>query len=368
MKQNIEKRLRILIIEPYFGGSHQAFLEGLLKHIKADCTLLTLPARSWKSRMQLSAPWFASQFAKRAVSERWFDTVLCSTFVDVAVLRALLQQLEGWNPKTRYCTYFHENQFVYPGQFVSTGDRQFQAINFTTAVVSDRLAFNSSFNRQTFFTSCGHYLKKTAGINLTEVLEKIHARSCVLHPGIDYSRIDTARAVKKSNGPVIIWNHRWEHDKNPEEFFAVLRFLKNKGIPFQMIVLGQSFKTHPECFAEAREYFDDRIIHFGYVHREEEYSALLRTGDIVVSTALHEFFGISVLEAVRAGCRPLLPRRLSYPELFPEEFLYGEGELEKRLRDTLCNFKPLSSELSIKYTEPYSWSSLGRQYQTWLAA
>ncbi len=53
---------------------------------------------------------------------------------------------------------------------------------------------------------------------------------------------------------------------------------------------------------------------------------------IVVSTAWHEFFGISVIEAVRAGCRALLPRRLSYPELFPKEFLYDEGDFTSRLR------------------------------------
>ena len=317
--------------------------------------------------MQLSAPWFVSQLSERAASERWFDTVLCSTFVDVAVLRALLQQLEGWNPKTRYCTYFHENQFVYPGQFAPGGDRQFQSINFTTALVSDSLAFNSSFNRDTFFDCCAHYLKKSPGINLTEVLAATYGRSCVLPPGIDYCRIDSARAAKKSDTPVVIWNHRWEHDKNPEVFFAALRNLKQRGVPFKMIVLGQSFTAHPECFLKARQYLDDRILHFGYVQSEKEYSALLRAGDIVVSTALHEFFGISVLEAVRAGCRPLLPRRLSYPELFPEEFLYEEGELENRLGDVLSNFSPLSPELSLTLTEPYSWSNLGQKYQTWLA-
>ena len=36
---------------------------------------------------------------------------------------------------------------------------------------------------------------------------------------------------------------------------------------------------------------------------------------MIVSTADHEFFGISVVEAISAGASPLLPERLSYPEI-----------------------------------------------------
>ncbi len=43
--------------------------------------------------------------------------------------------------------------------------------------------------------------------------------------------------------------------------------------------------------------------------------AALLDADVVVSTALHEFFGIGVVEAIAAGAFPLLPRRLAYPEV-----------------------------------------------------
>jgi len=60
----------------------------------------------------------------------------------------------------------------------------------------------------------------------------------------------------------------------------------------------------------------------------------------VVSTAVQENFGISVVEAVRFGCFPVLPRRLSYPELIPEPchdavFYRTEQQLVEKLTDQL---------------------------------
>ena len=40
--------------------------------------------------------------------------------------------------------------------------------------------------------------------------------------------------------------------------------------------------------------------------------------DFVVSTSLHDFQGLSILEAVSRGCLPLLPKRVVYPEYFSE--------------------------------------------------
>ena len=44
---------------------------------------------------------------------------------------------------------------------------------------------------------------------------------------------------------------------------------------------------------------------------------MLAAADIVLSTALHEFQGLAVLEAIAAGCLPAVPDRLVYPELIP---------------------------------------------------
>lgn len=356
----------VLVIEPYYGGSHQAFLNGIMRNISADYVLMSLPARSWKKRMQLAAPYFAIKVAQLPIDRRWFDVVLCSTFIDVALLRSLLQPLEGFNPNARFCTYFHENQFVYPGRYPDNNIRQFQYLNFTTALSSDYLAFNSRFNRETFLAGCGAYLQRNSEMAMDNIFANLSEKSIVLPPGMDYRVIDDCGRAAHQSEPVIVWNHRWEYDKGPDEFFSVLYALAEKNVAFRLIVLGQSFDDSPPCFTIAQEKLRERIVHFGYARSREQYARLLTRGDIVISTSLHEFFGMAVVEAVRAGCRPLLPKRLAYPELFPDEFFYNEGELERSLLPLLQNPIRLKRSLALKYTSSFSWSCLAPLYQKWL--
>jgi glycosyltransferase involved in cell wall biosynthesis len=362
---------RILVVEPYYGGSHKLFLNGLRRFVKADYTLLSLPARKWKMRMQLAAPWFVDRISALKETERCFDTVLFSSFIDVAVFKAMAPTIPGWNPDCRYLVYFHENQFAYPNILAAHTSHQFTAINFTTALAADSIAFNSHFNRSCFITHCLSYLRKATDMDLLHLSDDIEHKSRVLYPGLDFSQIDEARGVlqdRSKNGPVlIIWNHRWEHDKNPEEFFEVLGKLQEAEIDFRLCILGQRFQVEPPCFQNARQELKNKISHIGYVENRADYCRLLVQGDIVVSTALHEFFGISVVEAVRAGCLPVLPNRLAYPELFGPEFIYQEGELFDHLFERIKNRNTLSVNRSIELTESYSWRSLVDSYQRWLS-
>lgn len=358
---------KILLIEPYYGGSHQRFLDGLTDHIDAQFTLMSLPARKWKMRMQLAAPWFINELSKLPSAERSFDTVLFSSFIDVAVFKAMAASLEGWNQHCRYLTYYHENQFCYPGFLDTHTSHQFTSINFTTALVSDSIAFNSEYNRRCFLEHCGRYLDKAVDMQLGDSITDLHKKSLILYPGIDFTLLDRVdRRFSPNAAKTIVWNHRWEHDKNPEEFFSTLYRLQDRGIDFKLCMLGQSFKHRPECFDEARERLENTIVHWGYVDDIEQYFHKLTASDIVVSTALHEFFGIAVIEAVRAGCVPVLPNRLAYPEIFEDRYLYDPGCLYDHLLNTLQTADRLSAPVSRTMTERFSWERLGDDYWNWL--
>ncbi len=356
----------ILLLEPYHGGSHQAFLNGL--RAAADCrfTLLTLPARKWKMRMQLAAPWLAERIITLVSEGHRFDGILSSTFIDGAVLRSQLCRAGLHLP---LAIYFHENQFSYPGQVQDPGRNQFTAINFNTALVADRLAFNSHYNLETFLDGVRWYLSRAADMDVRHLASVVADKAVVLHPGVDFTLIDRARACcgARDRDPVIVWNHRWEHDKDPETFFQALFELDRQGRGFGLIVLGQQFRHQPPIFAAARERLGRHILHFGYVEERQRYAELLCRGDIVVSTARHEFFGISVLEAVRAGCRPLVPDRLSYRELFPARYRYRQESFASVLQRLLARPCRLPVDTTLELTERFSWPVLAPAYTTWLA-
>jgi glycosyltransferase involved in cell wall biosynthesis len=190
-----------------------------------------------------------------------------------------------------------------------------------------------------------------------------------LYPGIDFTKCDQIKSGKNRETPVIVWNHRWEHDKNPDQFFEALLKLEEKRHDFHLILLGQSFQSCPKCFKTAKQHFGKKVLHYGFAESYSQYISLLKQGDIVVSTALHEFYGIAILEAVRSGCFPVLPEKLSYPEIFDGRYLYKENGLIKILGGLLQKDDVrLSDEEAKRLTEKFSWSSLSNQYHDWLFA
>jgi glycosyltransferase involved in cell wall biosynthesis len=97
--------------------------------------------------------------------------------------------------------------------------------------------------------------------------------------------------------------------------------------------LGESFGDIPPCFLEAQKKLAGQIDHWGYAASKEEYFHVLRSSDIVVSTARHEFFGVSVIEAIASGCYPLCPNALVFPEYLGDAHLYNTfDQLVKKLR------------------------------------
>ena len=64
----------------------------------------------------------------------------------------------------------------------------------------------------------------------------------------------------------------------------------------------------------------------GYIAARADYLALLRRCQVVLSTAVHEFQGIAVLEAVAAGCLPLVSDALAYQDFIPDQWRYADQD------------------------------------------
>jgi glycosyltransferase involved in cell wall biosynthesis len=205
-----------------------------------------------------------------------------------------------------------------------------------------------------------------------ETIERIRSKSTINPPGIK----DIKPPAKREPGPIrILWAARWEHDKNPEDFFKALKILKNNGTDFRLSCIGQQFRDIPKIFNSAKDSFAQHIDNWGHIDNREEYIKTLQQADVIVSTANHEFFGITVLEAISAGCFPLLPNRLSYPELLGlvktqgiEECFYNGSveDLAEKLQDLCKKIKKKSlwpKNLNpLDLTEHLKWKHLAQQY------
>ncbi len=317
----------ILHISPYDGGSHAQWTRLLTRRIEADWTVLTLPGRFWKWRMRGIAPWLA--LAKSEELNREYDVILATSFLALAELRGLAPALA----RSPTYLYFHENQFAYPIRVPREWDTHYAVSQLTSALASDRCLFNSAWNRDSFLDGARQWLKKMPDAHPPGWIEAVAAKSEILPVPMELS--EDPVLPRQSGPPVILWNHRWEFDKVPEVFFDALKTLADEGVEYRVIVCGQRFRKAPPAFEEAAVWLGDRVIHWGFAESREAYESLLQRADIAVSTAIHEFFGVAMLEAAHFGARPLVPDRLAYPETFPPQYRYPEGGLVDALRD-LC--------------------------------
>ena len=267
--------------------------------------------------------------------------------------------------------YFHENQLTYPQP---AGDKSvfvLGMINIVTALAADMVVFNSTIHKEAFLKAVPEFLNRGRDFVPKGVADKIRKKASVLYPGIDLTPVTEKDLHKETDAPLIIWNHRWGFDKNHELFFAVLKDLQEEGLDFKLALMGENFGKIPEEFLEARDVFKDKILVFGYVPSRTQYVCWLKQGDIVISTSFQENFGMSVIEAMIMGCVPLLPDRLSYPEIlapkFHEQFLYkNKLDLIEKLRLIISDIKAyekIGNRLALEM-EFYLWENVVQSYDS----
>lgn len=342
------ERRQVAFVEPFWGGSHRAAAEGWARNSRHAVHLEHLPARFWKWRMRGSAFEFARRLQSRVTRGR-VGVLFASGMVDLAHLQAFLPK------RVPSILYFHETQAAYPTPadgVPAERDLQYAFTNLASAMAADRVAFNSQFHREAFFDAMDDLLRRMPDARPLWALEAVEQKSETLPLGVTLSDIPD-RGGRTEGPAVVLWNHRWEYDKAPEVFFRVLIRLADRGVPFRVAVAGEAFGRVPEIFPKARRRLGDRVLHWGYVRQREEYVRLLCGADVVVSTAVQENFGLSIVEAAYGGAHPLVPRALSYPEVIPAEShrtcLYeAEEELAERLAGLLTGRIPMLKPADLR--------------------
>jgi glycosyltransferase involved in cell wall biosynthesis len=350
-----------LFLEPFFGGSHREFARGLVAHSRHQIELVTLPARFWKWRMRGAALYFI----KKIPSLKSYDGLLTTGLMSLSDFKALSKDA---CPPT--LTYFHETQLTYPLAPGEHMDFQFGFTDMTTALAADRILFNSKTHQDAFFSHLPRFLKMMPEYRPLWLVEKIRTKAGVLYPGCRFPADELPGPDSpRESPPLIIWNHRWEFDKSPDQFFEALDAALANGAEFRLALLGENFQAVPKAFERARERYGKRIVQYGYIQSREEYIQWLQRGAIVISTARQENFGIAVVEAIRFGCVPLLPNRLAYPEIIPPQyhlavFYKDTSDLVQKLTRLISHYgeyQELRGRLSAHMAQ-FAWQNLIDRY------
>ncbi|MFD2166191.1 DUF3524 domain-containing protein [Thalassotalea euphylliae] len=363
--------MKILLLSAYDAASHQYWREGIVEHIpEHEWTVLTLPARffSWRVRGN-SLTW---AFEQKAILSQHYDLIVATSMADISGLKGLVPSLAH----IPTIVYFHENQFAYPKTEQAFNSVEPQMLSIYSGVAANGLVFNTDFNRQTFLAGARQLLKKLPDQVPKGIVESLEAKSHVIAVpirGCDKQCRESSNRTQLS----VVWNHRWEYDKGPILLKHIVEKALLKSLDIKFHIVGQRFRYTPVEFDEIAELLKQTtskavLGHFGFVESRDAYYQLLRTSDVVLSTAEHDFQGLSILEAVYRGCTPLVPNKLAYPEILGQQFCYGQDSMELDKLAVLAveklavyaSRKQAGNSLPKANVERFTWPNLIGDYQS----
>ncbi len=355
--------MRIALIDTFYEDSHRIWAEGVQRNLGVAVDIYSGSAFNWKWKMVGGTIPLAEQLN---ASKTNYDRIIVSDMVNLPLLKSLLDHRYESTP---IIIYFHENQITYPWSpmdmdVVKKRDHHYGFINFSSTLIANTICFNSEYHKRSFLEELPRFLNMFPDENIKKHLNSIVDKSYVLPIGLELP------AHEQSNDelPVFLWNHRWEYDKHPDRFFTVLFELKEKNIPFKVIVVGKSYKQSPPIFALAKERLKDELIHFGYAESRSEYLRLMAMANVLMITSHQDFFGISIVEAIASGCFPLLPNRLSYPEHIDSDqvgrcIYESDDELLSKVESIITDKSYLDTQKYSDYVQKYAWENLSGRYR-----
>lgn len=306
------------------------------------------------------------------------DILLVTDMLDLATFLSLTK---ARTHRLKVMLYMHENQLTYPlpkeegkgpmRRQKGERDLHYAFINYTSMLSADLVAFNSAFHMTGLLGELPRFLGHLPEFRELGRLAVLRRKCRVIPVGIDWEGLNGREGKSERRlpeVPLLLWNQRWEYDKNPEEFLSVIGQMAEEGLAFEVALCGQAFQRQQAEFLPQIRRLGNRVIHVGFAD-EGTYLKLLTKANITVSTAYHEFFGISIAEAIACKVFPILPARLSYPELIPKKFhsqvLYSSrDELTCLLRSAITSVETtvsLAEELS-ESMRVYDWRQVAPVY------
>ncbi|XP_036319429.1 glycosyltransferase-like domain-containing protein 1-like isoform X2 [Rhagoletis pomonella] len=356
----------ILIIEPFYGGSHKQLIDTIIECLNiCDYEIFSLPAKKWHWRARTGALYFSQIIP----ADHDYKVLFTSSVLNLA-------ELLGVRPDLVSCkkiVYFHENQLVYPVREVKERDCQYGLNQILTCLAADNIIFNSNFNRTSFLDSITPFLSIQPDFKMKHIRDKIEKKCEVLYYPIKFHAFPNKRLMIGGAEPSLtslmsdkdclhlIWPHRWEHDKNPKLLVEVLLELNKRQVDFKVTICGENYQAAPESFDGLQDKLGAKLINFGFLPRDKYIKTLL-SGDVVISTAGHEFYGVAMLEATYCGCMPIAPNKLVYPEIYPKENLYNTSNQLIKMLYNWCRNPELFRRQRDSFFEYFTFDRYSAQH------
>ncbi len=346
----------VVLLEPWFEGSHAQWCIGWQQASRHNINVVRGPQGGWRKSLRAGSVFFANQLEKNHPT---VDVIVASSPIDLA---GVIGCSSGSFRNKPFILYMHESQFGYPPGLKGPPAEHLLATDFNAIKASTLTLVASNYHRKLLKEALTEFAEELFLGYTTEALAGFHIDTLPI--GVD---LIEPRRNDLSGAHRILWNHRWSADKDPEGFVSAIKKLERENYDFEVIAIGPVERSGSTQFLRLKKILGSRLIASGEQSRNS-YINCLQTADIVCSTSRHEFFGVSVVEAISAGARPLLPNRLSYPELVPghlsDSFLYS-GDIYDSLAPLLMTKR---SELHehrdalIEHVEHFNWRSLVHDY------
>jgi glycosyltransferase involved in cell wall biosynthesis len=233
-------------------------------------------------------------------------------FADLGISAAITGYTQGshWDPTDEF-RFIH-----YPGMEVT------DLANF---LAMDRIFVASEYFRAMLLHNVAEWQPDAS--------RRLEERLRVVGMPIDTATIDAARTDEPLPRPTIVFNHSMVPSKEPGLFLdAAERALATHDC--QVVITREVKRTAVEERVESLQQRFPGRLQVGGTLSLPAYFRLLWQADIQVSTARHETFGVSTVEAMYTENCCLLPDRASYPEItgdYRDALYRTPAELSDRL-------------------------------------
>ena len=158
--QNIKQKLKILLVEPFYSGSHKSWADSYTQNSEHSISIISLKGIYWKWRMHGGAISLSKKFNNFINENGIPDIILTTDMLNLPVFLAFTNVKD-----LPIVTFFHENQLTYPWStqdrdVAKQRDHHYGFINYTTALKSDLIMYNSKFHKDSFIGALRTFLKQ----------------------------------------------------------------------------------------------------------------------------------------------------------------------------------------------------------------